>query len=258
LEEEAELQPEWAATLAGIHDSAEKLARKDEELAGADAIFVASSFTRKTLLEANLGTRPVYITPYGSPVGGVLDRALQPAIGQKLRVLFVGSLGQRKGLSYLIQAVESARSAVELTLIGRPAGEPCAALRSAITRYRHIPSLPHDQILAEMQRHDVFVFPSLFEGFGLVLLEAMSQGLPVITTANTAGPDIITEGQEGFIVPIRSAAAIAERLVWLADHRLETREMGQRARQRAAECTWENYGAKVVAGIQDTIRSGLN
>jgi len=63
-----------------------------------------------------------------------------------------------------------------------------------------------------MAAHDVFVFPSLFEGFGLVLLEAMAMGLPVITTPHTAGPDLIREGMEGFIVPIRHSTAIAERL----------------------------------------------
>ena len=67
--------------------------------------------------------------------------------------------------------------------------------------------------------HDVFVFPSLFEGFGLVLLEAMAMGLPMITTAHTAGPDLLEDGKEGFIVPIRSAEAIAEKLTWLSAHR---------------------------------------
>ncbi len=138
---------------------------------------------------------------------------------------------------------------MQLTLIGRPAGEICPPVRAAITKFRYLPSLPHQEVLAEMGRHDVLVFPSLFEGFGLVILEAMSQGLPVITTPHTAGPDIINEGHDGFIVPIRSSLAIAERLAWFAEHREETRAMGESARAKAAEFTWANYGARIVEAI---------
>ena len=61
-----------------------------------------------------------------------------------------------------------------------------------------------------MREHDVFVFPSLFEGFGLVITEAMSQGVPVITTDRTAGPDLIQDGVDGWIVPAGSSIAIKE------------------------------------------------
>lgn len=249
LEEEAELQPEWAPTLTGNIDSAGKVARKDEELRLADVIFVASSFTRKTLEGTGIDGRPVYLIPYGAPQG-TQPRTEKVATGSgKLRVLFVGSLGQRKGLSYLLEAANLLGSAVQLTLIGRPAGEICPPVRAAITKFRYLPSLPHQEVLAEMGRHDVLVFPSLFEGFGLVILEAMSQGLPVITTPHTAGPDIINEGHDGFIVPIRSSLAIAERLAWFAEHREETRAMGESARAKAAEFTWANYGARIVEAI---------
>ena len=250
LEEEATLQPEWAATLTGNRDSPEKLARKDEELHRADAVFVASSFTARTLAEAGMGAKPVHVVPYGAPTSPSAEAGTRRAKGAKLQVLFVGALGQRKGLSYLLSAMKAVDGAAELTLIGRPAGEPCGAVREATAKNRHIPSLPHEEILAEMRRHDVLVLPSLFEGFGLVLLEAMSQGLPVITTPHTAGPDIIAEGQEGFIVPIRSSDAIADRLAWLAGHREDVRTMGEAARAKAATYSWVDYGAKTAAVIE--------
>src|SRR5206468_9345000 len=73
-----------------------------------------------------------------------------------------------------------------------------------------IPSLPHQQILKLMHEHDVLVFPSLFEGFGLVITEAMSQGTPVITTERTVGPDIIDHGQNGWIVEAGSTEALQQ------------------------------------------------
>ncbi|ACB76535.1 glycosyltransferase family 4 protein [Opitutus terrae] len=251
LQEEAELQPAWAGTLTGNRDSAEKTARKDAELQQADVVLVASTFTQQSLQLAPDFRGTVARIPYGAPaVDPLLVAAREPAVPrQRLRVLFVGSLGQRKGLSYLFAAVRMLRPAVELTVIGAPPLARCAALESELAQVRWIPSCPHREVLAEMARHDVFVFPSLFEGFGLVLLEAMAMGLPIITTAHTAGPDLITDGEEGFIVPIRSAAAIAEKLDLLRRDPARRAHLSERARARAGTFSWEQYGAAVAQAV---------
>src|SRR6202022_4323669 len=108
-----------------------------------------------------------------------------------LKVLFAGSLGQRKGLSYLLKAIEMLKDSVDLTLLGRKAAPGCAPLENAVRKYRWVPSLSHPAMLREMQSHDVLVLPSLFEGFGLVIGKAMAHVRPVITTMPTAGPEII-------------------------------------------------------------------
>jgi len=160
--------------------------------------------------------------------------------------LFVGGLGQRKGLSYLLEAVALLPESVELTLVGMKTTEHCAPLNAALKRHRWIPTLPHSEVLREMSRHDVFVFPSLFEGFGLVILEAMSQGLPVIATEHTAGPDLIEEGRSGFIVPIRSAQAIAEKLDLLASDPGLLSDMKIAARETAERHSWAQYRARLA------------
>lgn len=250
--EEREREPQWAVTLTGTLDSPEKLARKDEELAAADVVMVASSFTRKTIESAPCPPKPVHVIPYGAPLPGPLASLKPAASGGKLKVLFVGSLGQRKGLSYLLEAVAQLPHAVELTLVGTKTVENCAPLNAAVARHRWIPSLPHDEILREMSRADVFVFPSLFEGFGLVLLEAMSQGLPIIATAHTAAPDLITEGESGFIVPIRSAQAIAEKLDLLAHDSRLLSAMSHAARETAVRYTWEQYRARLSQALGES------
>ena len=236
--EEAERCPEWSSTLGALRDSEEKLARKDEELALADIVITASSFARESVMQAPKATAPVVVVPYGTtPASGSKERSVT---NDKLRVLFVGALSQAKGLGYLLEAVAKLKNAIELRLIGRrvSAAMPAPAL---LDKYRWIPSLPHDELLCEMSRHDVLVLPSLHEGFGLVMSEAMSQGLVVITTPHTAGPDLITDGVEGFLVPIRSAAAIEERLALLAREPDCLREMQTAAREKARAWTWENY-----------------
>lgn len=255
LQEEAERKPEWAVTLNGNLDSEQKTARKDAELHQANLVIVASSFTLRTLEHASDFRGSVVMIPYGAPrLEGIQPNSLstRPA-SEKLRVLFVGSLGQRKGLSYLFDAVRSLGTSVELTVIGARPLTACAALDQALANVRWIPTCSHREVLAEMAAHDVFVFPSLFEGFGLVLLEAMAMGLPIITTAHTAGPDLITDGVEGYIVPIRSAGSIAEKLDLLRREPDRRALMSHRARARAREFTWEQYGNSLAACVSSVL-----
>ncbi len=249
--EEAEREPEWACTLSGMRDSAEKLARKDQEIALADTVLVASSFTKRTIEAAPQVTAPIHVIPYGAP-SSLAETAPLPR-GDKLRVFFAGSLGQRKGLSYLLEAVDRLAGRVELTLLGTKVSEACAPLNEALKRHRWIRTLPHAEVLQEMARHDIFVFPSLFEGFGLVLLEAMAQGLPIITTAHTAGPDLIEDGREGFIVPIRSADAIAEKLDLLAGDFPLLSAMKVAARATATRRSWAQYHSQLAQIISRAI-----
>ena len=248
FDEEATREPAWAATLTGRSDSPAKLARKDEELLSADAVFVASTFTRRTLDSAPGLRAPVHVVPYGAPAVGPEPSADRPA--GPLRVLFVGSLGQRKGLSYLLEAVHRLGSAhVELTLLGHKTVAGCAPLDDATRAHRWIPTLPHAEVLAEMARQDVLVFPSLFEGFGLVVLEAMSRGLPVVATAHTAGPDVIEDGVDGFLVPIRSADAIVEKLETLLSRPDLLVQLKHAARRKAAALGWETHRRRLADAL---------
>jgi starch synthase len=251
FDEECEREPEWAPTLTGARDSNEKFARKDEELRLATRVVVASTFTNSTLAQAP-HQRPVTVIPYGAPPAATNEISSSP----KLKILFAGSLGQRKGLSYALRAVELfGGKNCELTLLGRKAADGCRPLDQAVRDHRWLPSLSHEQVLLEMRQHDVLIFPSLFEGFGLAITEAMSQGTPVITTAHTAGPDIIDDGVDGFIVPIRSAEAIAEKLELLARDRERLRAMKISAREKAQTYPWENYRRALVTMTQEAMNS---
>ena len=249
--EEKEREPEWAPTLTGTRDSTEKLSRKDDELRLATRVIVASTFTKKTLSEAQCIAQ-IDIVPYGAPAP--LSNEIAKPSG-RLKVLFAGSLGQRKGLSYLLKAIEMLKGNAELTLLGRKAAAGCAPLESAVKKYRWLPTLNHAAVLREMQSHDVLVLPSLFEGFGLVILEAMAQGTVAITTEHTAGPDVIESGTDGFIVPIRSAAAIAEKLELLRSEPERLMAMKAAAKARAQSLKWESYRQRLVKVAREVIES---
>jgi len=249
--EEADRQPAWANTLTGLRDSDAKLARKDGELAQADAVIVASQFVRHTIESHQACTVPIHVLPYGAPPP--TSNPMRGLRSGALRVLFVGSLGQRKGMSYLLEAVSQLGNAVSLTLIGRPTTANCKPLSAALERHNWIPSLPHGAILEQMRQHDVLVFPSLFEGFGLVLTEALSQGLPVIASPNTAAPELIRDGVEGFIIPIRDSAAIAQRLTELTTNQELLTGMRQACLRRAAELSWASYQHELLSVVGQTL-----
>ena len=98
-----------------------------------------------------------------------------------------------------------------------------------------------------MSQADVFVLPTLDEGFAAVQLQAMACGLPLLTTTNSGGEDVLREGREGFVVPIRNPEALAEKIDWFASHPQERRAMGHSAVTASAGFTWDRYGDEIVA-----------
>jgi glycosyltransferase involved in cell wall biosynthesis len=128
-------------------------------------------------------------------------------------------------------------------------------LNTALNRYKWIPSLPHAEILQLMQQHDVLVFPSLFEGFGLVITEAMSQGTPVITTNRTAGPDLISHGENGWIVEAGSTEALMQNIEGLLSRPEQIVAAGKAAMQAAKNRPWQVYGVELARAVQKIIQT---
>lgn len=240
MSEEAERSPAYANLLPELDDSPAYVQGKDEELRLADYVFVPSEHVRRTL-DGVVAEEKIRVLSYGAPP--VRPRkAVSRDVGQPLRVLFVGSLIQRKGIGYLLQAVDMLRGQVKLTLVGRRF-RANAKVDEACRRWNWMESLPHAQVLDAMQRADVLVLPSLSEGCALVVLEALACGLPVIVTPNTGSLGFVRDGVEGFVVPICRADAIAERLEALYYDRELLVEMSRRAQATAAENSWKNFRA---------------
>jgi len=249
LELELNRWPDWAATLTNFKDSEAKLANKDEELRLADAIFVASSFTASTLNDFPGNLAPIEVIPYGFPSVGAERIYTEFSGDTQLKLLFVGGLSQRKGIADLFAAVEAIGDRVTLTVVGHKASDNCPALDAALAKHRWIPSLPHAEVLKLMREHDVLVFPSLFEGFGLVITEAMSQGTPVITTDRTAGPDLIKDGENGWLIEAGSTKALQIAIEKLLEHPEKIAEVGKAAMDTARSRPWKVYGEEFARAI---------
>lgn len=254
--EEARREPELAGTLpdwSAVPPWVER--RLDAECALADAILVGSGFVRDSFIAEGLPAEKMLVVPYGADVGAFVppqDDVRETTEEQAFRLLFVGQIGQRKGISYLLRAYRLFRGpGTRLTLIGNIYGD-AAALSPYRDLFDHVPHLPRSALAERYRQADVFVFPTLIEGMPLVVLEAMASGLPVITTPNGPG-DIVRDGIDGFVVPIRDPGAIVEKLEYLRANPERRREMGRNARQRALEYTWRAYQERAIQTLQQLL-----
>jgi len=253
--EEAERFPDLAPAFQAVQEPAWKIERKEQEIQLADHIFVASSITQKSLLNVGVEPEKISVIPYGAPTDYFHP---QSKTDRLFRALFVGCVAPRKGVHYLLQAWKELQLAdAELLLVGGN-GFPEGWLERYQDIFRHVPSVPHASLNKYYSAANVLVFPSLVEGFGLVLLEAMACGIPVITTPNTAGPDVLTDGVEGFIVPIRNLEALKEKLEWCYCHPQELAEMGRAARRKAEQLTWGLYRQRLASQVKDILSKKIN
>ncbi|PVY38675.1 glycosyl transferase family 1 [Pontibacter virosus] len=248
--EEKERLPQWSGTLDGLSDSEEKLNRKTQEMELADLVVTPSQFVRDSLPPWSLG-KDITMSPFGSPdvqfYRGNMEKKWDRNL--PLRVLFVGSMTQRKGLGDLFGALKLLRhTPIELIVMGSLQAS-MDFYRKELPTFNYEPCRPHQQVLKLMQSCDLLCLPSIVEGRALVMQEAMSQGLPLVITPNTGGSDLILEGETGFLVPIQSPEAIAEKLMWFVNNRALIPEMSRKTKEHVKSYTWDRYGDRIVTSL---------
>ncbi len=246
LTEEVKRVPSYAATMQGPYYEPWRKRRYVEEITTADRIIMLCSYHQRTFEAAGIESERLLMAPFGVD----LD-LFSPRFDEKpgpFRVLFCGFITQRKGISYLVDAFRDAElEDAELVFVGRPVGTRHPWIDEP--RVRHVDAVPRPQLADVYRSADVVVLPSLVEGFGATPLEGMACGVPAIVSEHTFGPDLIEDGVDGWVVPIRDSAAIAQRLRMLYEDPALRRQMGVAARRKAEQHPWSRYGEAVRTGI---------
>jgi glycosyltransferase involved in cell wall biosynthesis len=174
-------------------------------------------------------------------------------------VLFCGSWDYVKGTPYLCDAVQRLHARgrpVRLTVLGPgvPREAVLAAFAEPVRQFvTVIDRSPEERVMAEYRRHDVLAFPSTYEGFGLVVIEAMSQRLPVVATPVGCAASLVRDGDTGYRVPPRDADALASAIARVLADPLEARRLASRARDAVSGLTWRTTAEKTL----DLYRSAL-
>jgi glycosyltransferase involved in cell wall biosynthesis len=221
--------------------------RELAEYAEADFISVPSLYVRRTFLDRGFASERILHTPLAT---NTQDFHPVPKEDRIFRVIHCGAISLRKGVPYLLEAFSQLRLPnAELWLVGSVADDMKAVLARYISpKIRVLGPKPSSELKWYLSQADVFALASIEDGFGMVVPQAMACGLPVVCTRNTCADDIVREGQDGFIVPIRDVQALQEKIQWLYDHPAPRSEMGAHALQRASQSfSWAVYGDKMMA-----------
>ena len=198
------------------------VARETREYALADRINVLSSFCWRSFEDEGMAPNRLALLPLGVDIEAFRPSADAEArrrrrirAGEPLRVLYVGLLSFRKGLLDLAHVVERLPGdRFHFTLVGQQMPETVDLVASLASRVEVLGKLPQAHLPSAYATADVFLFPTIEDGFPVVLAQAKAAGLPIITTPNGAGTDLVQPDRDGWIVPIRDVEAIVERLQW--------------------------------------------
>lgn len=258
LTEELHAHPECASSLQQEWELAlpeAEFERLCAEPRMARQILAASSFTRSTLVEHGTPRSAVHVIPYGVDAKRFTpDPERTERSDGHLRLLFVGRINQRKGIKYLLDALALLKTRqVELTVCGRVVDD-LAIFKPFADRVTIRPDVSSAELKAAYQMADLFVFPSIAEGFGQVLLESLASGLPILSTTHTAAPDLIEEGRQGFVVTPRRPDLLASRIEWALTHGGQLRSMRAEARALAETFTWQRFREGVVEALRSDLR----
>ena len=220
-------------------------ARRDDEARLADVVVSGSSFTTRSLVEAGVTPSKILTVPLGGP--DPVPLSMLPATPPvTARVVFVGPVSVRKGAHYLLEAWRhvAARNA-ELHFYGRVLlpDELIATAKAGPGGDRIVfhGSVPGSTLGAVYLTASLLVLPTLCDGFGQVVSDALAYGVPVLTTQNAGAADRVAPGSTGFVVPPADATALADRLVWCVSHPAELFAMRPQALAQAASWTWADF-----------------
>jgi glycosyltransferase involved in cell wall biosynthesis len=230
--------------------------REEAIYAACDAITVPSSVAARSFAEMGVPPEKVHVIPYGVRLESFRPTA-EPERGA-FDVLFAGSVGLRKGVPYLLEAFAQVRHPRKrLRVVGAVQEDIRGVMgRLPMDGVEMIGSVPQAELAAMMSRSHALVLPSIEEGLALVQAQALACGCPVICSTNTGGEDLLSDGVEGFIVPIRDPGAVAERMQRLADDP----ELQGRMRAAALERVrliggWREYGDRWERLLRELTRS---
>jgi glycosyltransferase involved in cell wall biosynthesis len=205
--------------------------RLHEEWKLADAVVVNSQWSKDALVKQGVAAEKVVVIPlaYEDSTNAALERKS----GGPLHVLWLGSVILRKGIQYLVEAAKLLLGSDVLITVAGPIAISQEAVKSAPANMKFIGRVTRDEAAGMYREADLFVLPTISDGFAITQLEAMSHGLPVIATPNCGR--VVTDELDGRIVPTRDAKALAEAILWFANDRRKLRAASEAAKAKSRE-----------------------
>lgn len=237
-----ELYPEWR--INNLIKDKDDIKYEQFEHDQADFIVVPSNFVKKTLTDNNVDSSKIFLNPFGTNLeyfgNAHIDRITNK---NKLNFLFFGTISARKGIPTLLQAWEKLKpSKANLILAGF--GKIPDKIKLPNNCFFIGPVAANDRSNL-FSKADVFVFPSFFEGFAQVQIEAAASGLPIISTSNAGGDEIVAHNQNGILVEPGNVDDLSSAIQFFIDNPDLIYDMGNISRRKALEnFSWGDYGKR--------------
>ena len=217
----------------------------------ADFIIAPSVFVAKLLIKEKIERKKISVIPFGVDLH--TEKKLLKKDNKSVSFCFIGNINERKGIEFLLSAWESGSFKKDkLHLCGRIFPE-CKSILKASRNIHNIQLHGFVDISSILPFSDVFVFPSLAEGSSKVIYEAMSYGLPIITTENSGS--VVRNGVDGFIVEAGNSRELQEKMIYLRNNAQIRAEMGKNARNRIKSFSWNKYSSNVYKLYSNIMQS---
>lgn len=225
--------------------SRQHINREEKEYDTADYVVTLSKFAQDSFIEQGYEEEKVKRVPLGINPPELSD----VSDADTIYFIYSGSVSLRKGIQYLLPAWDSLDLPNTELIVTSTVDE---SARSIVQEYKDTEDIHFvgwvDDLYEEFGKSSLFVFPSLEDGFGMVVAEAMASGLPVIVTENTGAKDCVREGVDGTIVPIRDEEALAEAMRYMYENPEERNQMGGNARDYImSNFTEDAYGERIFS-----------
>ncbi len=226
---------------------------KEEELENADYIIALSDFAKKTLTDNGIRAERIYKSNLGVDLSTFKKKTIYKKDGI-FKILYTGSITKRKGITILLEAYRQLNlKKAQLILTGGMADGKDVLKRYSGT-FKYIPHLHHAELASAYQDADIFVLPSYLDSWGMVVIEAMASGTPVIVSENTGAKEAVHSGQDGFVIPVADVDALKEKMLFFYEDRERIGEFGNNARCQAEKYSWESYYAKISAIMKEVYK----
>lgn len=233
---------------------ANNMRRYIEEVKMSQYFLVASRVVSKSIQEQGVDEGKIYRIPYGVNSEKFSYKRKERLV-KPLNMVYVGQINHRKGIHHLFNVMEHfSEQDIAVKLAGSVDKSGKLYIENVNKKNVEFCGFVTRDRLAELYKSsDVFVFPTIGEGFGLVVLEALSCGIPVIITNLAGGNDAITTGVNGIEYDALSEEELEKAIRWFMEHPEKLPEMSEAARKTAEQYTWERYYEQVSAAVHDIV-----
>ncbi len=241
------------------------ISRELSEYQLAHFVHVPSHFAEATFMDQAFDSRKIITVPLGAstksfrPLASVIQQRQSRILSSNpIRVLYVGTASFRKGFWDLLEVVRGLSGKnFEFTFVGAVAKEVESLLGKIRSLGQFIPKQPHNKLQDWYARGDIFILPTLEDGFPIVLAQAHAAGLPILTTPNGAGHDLVEDGRTGWVLPIRNPEAFIKKLQWCDSHRKELAEMVGKIYETSSSRDWKQVSEELIVCFKNRMSLGL-